>query len=36
VGYHRGALEDVTSRLANPPVDLPADLNAVREALSDL
>ncbi|HLM43437.1 MAG TPA: threonine synthase [Myxococcaceae bacterium] len=36
VGYHRGALEDVTSRLSNPPVDLPADLNAVREALSDL
>ena len=36
VGYHRGALEEVTSRLANPPVDLPADLNAVREALSDL
>jgi threonine synthase len=36
VSYHRGALEEVTSRLANPPVDLPADLNAVREALSDL
>ncbi len=36
VGYHRGVLEDVTSRLANPPLELPADLNAVREALSDL
>ena len=36
VGYHRGALADVTSRLANPPVDLPADLDAVRGALADL
>ncbi len=36
VGYHRGALEDVKSRLANPPVELPADLDAVRGALSDL
>jgi threonine synthase len=36
VGYHRGALADVTSRLANPPVELPADLDAVRGALADL
>jgi threonine synthase len=36
VGYHRGALADVTSRLANPPVDLPAELDAVRGALADL
>jgi len=36
VGYHRGALEEVTSRFANPPVDLPANLDAVRSALSDL
>ena len=36
VGYHKGALADVTSRLANPPVDLPANLDAVRGALADL
>ncbi len=36
VGYHRGALADVTSRYANPPVELPANLDAVRSALSDL
>ncbi|PTL76873.1 threonine synthase [Vitiosangium sp. GDMCC 1.1324] len=36
VGYHRGALADVTSRYANPPKDLPADLDAVRKALADL
>jgi threonine synthase len=36
VGYHRGALADVTSRLANPPVELPANLDAVRGALADL
>ena len=36
VGYHRGALADVTSRLANPPVDLPANIDAVRGALADL
>jgi threonine synthase len=36
VGYHKGALADVTSRMANPPVDLPAELGAVRQALADL
>jgi threonine synthase len=36
VGYHRGALPDVESRLANPPVDLPATLDAVRGALDAL
>ena len=36
VGYHKGALADVTSRLANPPVDLPATLDAVKGALADL
>jgi threonine synthase len=36
VGYHRGALADVTSRLSNPPVDLPANIDAVRGALADL
>jgi threonine synthase len=36
VGYHRGTLADVQSRLANPPVELPAELGAVREALAKL
>jgi threonine synthase len=36
VGYHRGALADVTSQMANPPVELPAELGAVRKALADL
>ena len=36
VGYHKGALADVTSRMANPPVELPAELGAVRQALADL
>ena len=36
VGYHRGTLKDVTSTFANPPVQLPADLDAVKGALSDL
>jgi threonine synthase len=36
VGYHKGALADVTSRMANPPVELPAELGAVRKALADL
>ncbi|AKQ66609.1 Threonine synthase [Myxococcus hansupus] len=36
VGYHRGALADVASQFANPPVELPATLDAVRGALADL
>jgi threonine synthase len=36
VGYHRGALPDVESRGANPPVELPATLDAVRGALDAL
>ncbi|ATB38841.1 threonine synthase [Cystobacter fuscus] len=36
VGYHQGSLADVTSRFSNPPIDLPANLDAVRGALSDL
>lgn len=31
--YHRSALEGVTSRAANVPVELPADVDAVRRAL---
>jgi threonine synthase len=33
VAYHSGALEGVTSRLANKPVDLPNDYDAVRRAV---
>jgi len=36
VGYHQRTLADVTSGLANPPVNLPATLDAVRGALADL
>ncbi|RKH03498.1 threonine synthase [Corallococcus carmarthensis] len=36
VGYHRETLADVKSAYANPPVELPADLSAVRAALKDL
>jgi threonine synthase len=32
-GYHTGALPDVTPRHANTPVELPADVDAVRRAL---
>ncbi|HME89874.1 MAG TPA: threonine synthase, partial [Myxococcaceae bacterium] len=32
-GYHRGELTDVDSRLANAPLELPADAAAVLEAL---
>jgi threonine synthase len=33
VGYHRGALEGVTARHANLPVELPAEFDAVRRAI---
>jgi threonine synthase len=33
VGYHDGTLANVTSRLANPPVDLPASVEAVSRAI---
>ncbi|MGC9398408.1 MAG: threonine synthase [Anaerolineae bacterium] len=33
VGYHEGTLDGVTARHANPPLALPADLDAVRRAL---
>jgi threonine synthase len=35
VGYHDARLPQVTSRLANPPLELPADIDAVRKALKD-
>jgi threonine synthase len=35
VGYHRGALEGVTPRYANLPVELPADFDAVRRTIDE-
>ena len=34
VGYHNSTLEQVDSRYANPPEELPADLQAVNEAIN--
>ncbi len=34
LAYHEGKLEDVVSRHANPPIELPADVREVRDALS--
>jgi threonine synthase len=34
VRYHDGALPDVLSRHANPPLELPADVSAVRAAIA--
>ncbi len=33
MAYHRGELEDVVSRYANPPLELPADVSDVKAAL---
>jgi threonine synthase len=33
VGYHEGVLADVVARHANPPLELPADVQAVRQAI---
>lgn len=33
VGYHEGSLPEVTSRHANPPVDLPPDINKIQDAI---
>ncbi len=33
LGYHTGQLADVVARHANPPVELPPDLDAVRRAI---
>jgi threonine synthase len=33
VGYHDGTLDGVEARFANPPVELPADIEAVSEAI---
>lgn len=36
VGYHAGTLRGIASRYANPPVELPNDYDAVRQALDRL
>ena len=33
IGYHEGALEVVSSTYANPPVELPPDVDAVRDVI---
>jgi threonine synthase len=35
VDYHEGTLRDVTSSYANPPIELPADVDAVRRVLDE-
>ena len=35
VAYHDSSLQDVVSRYANPPVELPADVGAVRTAIDE-
>ncbi len=35
VGYHEGTLEDVVARHRNPPVNLPADYEAVQRAIDE-
>jgi threonine synthase len=34
VAYHESSLQDVVSHYANPPVELPADVRVVREAIA--
>jgi threonine synthase len=36
VAYHGGGLEDVATKYANPPLELPADYGAVRDAIEAL
>jgi threonine synthase len=35
VGYHDGSLDQVVARHANPPLELPADVDAVRRAIDE-
>jgi threonine synthase len=35
VGYHDRTLKDVTARLANPPLELPADARVVRQTIEE-
>lgn len=34
-GYHEGTIDNVASRYANRPIDLPADVDAVKKAIYD-
>ena len=34
VGYHEGTLSDVDALRRNPPVELPPDVDAVRDAIA--
>jgi threonine synthase len=34
VGYHEDSLSEVIARHRNPPVELPADMDTVREVLA--
>ena len=34
-GYHEGTIDDVASRYANRPIDLPANVDAVKKAIYD-
>jgi threonine synthase len=36
VGYHEATLDNVKSRHANPPVELPAAFDAVQDTLTNL
>jgi threonine synthase len=36
VGYHDGTQEEVVARYANPPLELPADADVVREAIEQV
>jgi threonine synthase len=36
VDYHQGRLESVNERYANPPIELPADYEAVMAAIEGL
>jgi threonine synthase len=35
LGYHEGTLDEVESQYANPPVNLPADVDLVRETIAE-
>ena len=34
IGYHTGAFSGISAKYANPPLELPADVGAVKDAIS--
>ena len=36
LGYHEGKLEGVTSRLANRPIEIAADVDAIEKTIASL